>query len=231
MLKILKYTRTASGRLWASPGSLTNTALVLNSTWCSRLFLRTVITLHQQGGDQLGEICRSTVPESLLPARPCLSHWARCGPKVFLSMTMWVMWPWPTHLSLLKTTAPACPHQLLLCLGEPWFRRDSSQVPCADTLQSNIQGTAGLVIPKHTPKDSYRDVHGYLSTYLVIFLSTHFSYNHKLYLPLPPTSTDNIIWKLNLDISSSTCHLCRGISGRSWPDIWLVSLILTPVYS
>lgn len=140
-------------------------------------------------------------------------------------------WPWPTHLSLLKTTAPACPHQLLLCLGEPWFRRDSSQVPCADTLQSNIQGTAGLVIPKHTPKDSYRDVHGYLSTYLVIFLSTHFSYNHKLYLPLPPTSTDNIIWKLNLDISSSTCHLCRGISGRSWPDIWLVSLILTPVYS
>lgn len=94
MLKILKkYIRTASRRLWASPGSLANTDLIWNSNWCSRLFLRTgdhppPARRWPAGWCRLAfhEIGRNIIRESLLPARPCLPPWARCGPEVFLSM-------------------------------------------------------------------------------------------------------------------------------------------------
>lgn len=125
MIKILKkYTRTASGRLWASPGSLTNTDLILNSNWCSRLFLRTCDHPAPAGRWPawwcrlaFHEICRNTVRVSLLLARACLSHGARGCPKAFLSMAI-IHKPQPVNN---HCSRPALINCFSLCLGDPWF--------------------------------------------------------------------------------------------------------------
>lgn len=191
MLKIPnKYTRSSSGRLYVSPELLTNTNLILKSNWCSRLILGTCdhppLTMR---------IKTNLVTCRLAPNKTCrnIGHephapWQAlplpCGHVSVIPRTLQVNWPmtnWqPPPESAFSSTA-SLPIRESLDSG-----MDSSQVPCAGSMEQKMQRTAGLVIQKHIIKSNYMEVQiqrakpiVLLSTYLVILLHIFLIFIHS----------------------------------------------------